>query len=206
MKKEWWVGVVAAALLFGGAAGAMAQAAPEEGGPFRKQKEHGQERGSPANLEMGKRFPMLKEFMEDFKAENPEEFDRLMQLRETDKDAFNAEIRKIMMERRKDGKGGGMAPPMQGVLKSPEEEKCMELGRQYREAQAPEEKERIKADLAESVKAAFDKRLEGQKQRLADLEKEMARIKDAIGKREANRAAVCNQRIDELTRSPELNW
>lgn len=206
MKRQWLTGIVAVALL-GSTVVGLAQPAPEEGGgPPRKQKERMQERGGPGGAEMGKRFPMIKEFLEDFKAENPEEYGRLMQLHETDKDAFNAEIKKIMMERRKDGKGAGLAPPMQGVLRSPEEEKCMDLGRQYQEAQAPAEKERIKADLVVAVKAAFDKRLEGQKQRLADLDKEMARIKGAIEKRDANRDTVCNQRVEELTRNPELNW
>ncbi len=171
-------------------------------GGFRRGR--GREMSPPRGGGMlGKRgeFPELTAgFLEALRRENPEKYERLVKLREEDRQAFFKELRE-MLQARRGNKGAG-----RGRKPAPEELRCRELSRQYHAARDPAEKERLKEELETAVEEAFEARLNGSKERLARIEQEMARFRENIQRLEANREKICETRVQELTRPPELKW
>jgi len=141
----------------------------------------------------------MRELKETLGKENPAEYARLMDLKEKDPAAFRREIQAIMGRRNLMGRRG--SPETMA-----EEEKCFNLSRQFHEAKDPAEAAKIKGELATAVKAAFDKRLQFQRDRLNQMEQQINRIREQIKERETNRDKVCELRMEELTREPKLQW
>jgi len=160
----------------------------------------GDPRGGP---EMAKRLGDIKVLLEELKEEDPKEFERLMELRETDKRAFMQELQKLAR-----AKGGGMGRggPMGRGKPSPEEAKCHELSKLYHQTKDDEEKGRIKAELKAAVEAAFDKRLEDKRTWVQDMTKKLEEHHERIERTKAKRDEICKTRLDDLTRDPELRW
>lgn len=136
-------------------------------------------------------------WMDEFKKENPEDFDRLQKLRTEDPEKFREELRRRMKERMERG--------MQHRA-SRHDAACEELRRAYREAETDEQKAEIKVKLEGAVQEAFDARLADQKEMVERLEKQLEKLKEQIATREANRAEICARRVGELTDDPELRW
>ncbi len=147
----------------------------------------------------GDRFAQAREFLEELKSEQPEEFKRLQELRETDRKAFSTEIRKVMVAKRGKQRGPG-AKARRG------ERKHMELSRRYHKATSAEEKERIKLEIREAVEESFEKTISQAKKRLVALEREIERARDRIERRQAQKAKICEDRVNDLTKDPALRW
>ena len=141
----------------------------------------------------------MRDLLEKLKDEAPEEFERLMQLRQTDRRAFMQEIQKLARTK-------GLDIGRRGPGHSPEERKCDELGKLYQETQDAAEKSRIKTELKAAVEAAFRKRIDMQRQRLAKMEEQIGKIRDGLEQREKNQSKICETRLEELTRDPALRW
>jgi len=160
---------------------------------------------APGELRPGMRGAKMEEAMERFKeqlqTQNPGEYQRLMELREKDPEAYRKEIRDFFAKR---GRGEVAAPGVGTV--SDEEKVCQELAKKFMETKDPAEAAKVKADLQKAVSLAFDKRLERQKQRLADLESRIKTVREQIQTRQANKDKVCELRVEELTRDSSLGW
>ncbi|OPZ28997.1 MAG: hypothetical protein BWZ02_01114 [Lentisphaerae bacterium ADurb.BinA184] len=138
-----------------------------------------------------------QDWMERMRAENPEEFERLRQLREQNPEQFREEVRGRVRERLEGNFQARLSPP---------ERECTELSRQFHEAATPEAKEQLKGRIEAAVDKAFDARLAQQKEMLANMEKQLRQLREEIEAREQNKAAVCTRRVDELTADPRLRW
>jgi len=142
----------------------------------------------------------LERLKERFQQRNPEEFKKLMELRENDPEAFKARMRELTQEAMLKGGPGGMA------LNTPEDAESMKLAKQYQDASTPEEKAKLKEELRKTVANAFDKRLEAQKKRFAEMEEHVTKAKAEFADREKNRSDIIANRVDELTKDPKLRW
>lgn len=178
--------------------------APQPGRPHAGQARWG-ERGRPGGVPgmPGARGGALEEMMERFRnrlqQEDPETYNRLMALRESNPEAFRDEMRELIASRMR-GDAGPLAPV------NAEEVKCVDLARQVREAKTPEAAAAVKAELKKAIEAAFDKRLEQQQQMLQEFQKRMAAIQEQVKERQANKAKICELRLEELTRDESLRW
>jgi hypothetical protein len=141
----------------------------------------------------------VKPMMERLRQENPDEFERLQELHQTDRQQFFTELREMLKQRQAGKTGRSRAP-------SAEEVHCQELAKLYHQTQDQAEKERIRTELESAVQEAFEVRLENSRERLERLEKQIETFKKHIEKLEQNREKIVETRIDELTRPPELNW
>ena len=139
----------------------------------------------------------MKELFEQLKEQDPERFERLTELRETDPDAFREEFRQIMQQRFKARRAGGGGPV---------EQKCVELSGIYRGTKDQGKRQQIKAELRAAVEEAFDARVKERLQRLERMEQEIQRIRQEIEARQGNREEICKRRVDELTQDPEYRW
>lgn len=148
----------------------------------------------------GPRGEITERLRDQFQQRNPEEYKKLMELRDTDPEAFRAKMREIMQKNMQFGGPGGRGMALA------EEEKANEIAKRYLAASAPEEKEQIKAELRKAVEAAFDKRMELQQQRFGDLEGRVKKAKEELETRQKNRDSIIQNRMDELTKDPKLRW
>src|SRR5690606_10857873 len=63
----------------------------------------------------------------------------------------------------------------------------------------------VRTELAKAVEAAFEKRQQAQMAELDELRKRLNEIEAAISKREKNREAIINRRVEELI-NPDVQW
>ncbi len=142
-------------------------------------------------------FAKGREWMEQFRTDNPEEFQRLMKLRESDPEAFRREIMKnagkLMQERRGEGV-------------SEAEKRTHDLAAQYRAAATDAERQKIKTELTDAVKSAFDEQQQRRQEQLAKLEQYLERLRSALEERHAHRDKIVNERVEQITRDPALRW
>ncbi len=110
----------------------------------------------------------------------------------------------------KRGVGGGMAGPgMPGMGPADPEmqeldrrdfelgQQCMELSMRFRHA-PPDEKEKLKKELTESVNGHFEVRQQRRELQLKRLEEELKRLREAIERRSGSREQIVSKRIAEL--------
>jgi len=144
-------------------------------------------------------------FLERLRQERPELHERLTRLYREDRQQFFQEVRSLMRERGLPVPDGEAAP---GRVRrdSPEEQKCLELGRLYQAADGEAEKERLKAEMATAVQAAFEARIGATKERIARLEEQLKDFHQHLDRLEANRDRICAERVEELTKPAELRW
>lgn len=172
----------------------------------------------------GRRGPvmdMLEQYRDKLKKEDPAEFERLMKLKDTDPEAFRKEIRERVMRdggmremarenfANREGMPGGREGGMRDMMRPrpmPEDEKCLDLARQYHDARTPAEKEKLKTDLQAAINLAFEKRLVTQRERVEKMDQQLKQIRDGIATREKNRDKICAERLTELTKDPALRW
>ncbi|HOG52171.1 MAG TPA: hypothetical protein PKY10_16400 [Lentisphaeria bacterium] len=100
--------------------------------------------------------------LEKLKAEDPQEYDRLEQLRKSDVEKFFREIRSRLP--RRDGFTSKI---------SPIEQRCQELSRSYLAAKDDAEKARIEAELRKALKESFDLVISDAQARIERLQKQV---------------------------------
>ncbi|MFA5204998.1 MAG: hypothetical protein WC708_11410, partial [Lentisphaeria bacterium] len=132
--------------------------------------------------------------LDRLRQDNPKEFARLSELRSKNPEQFRKEVRNLL--------GGRMFTGRQ----TEEDKACQELAAKYRAAKSDAEKTALRAEIKTAVNKAFEKRLASQRQRLAELEKQLSKIRDQVKQREADRDTICARRVEELTRDPRYNW
>ena len=128
----------------------------------------------------GRRADGFRMFMEKLKENDPATYERLEKLRVTDRNAYFAELRKLMPAR-------PMVPSKVGLL----ELKCQKLSVQYHEARTEAEKEAIRKELEQAVEEATDAMIADMKERLKMMSERLAEL-------EKNRQAAIEKRVDML--------
>lgn len=207
-----WLWALCAALLFlgdpavvcsqekGGSAERRGMRRRENGGHFS----HSPRRSTTGKGRHGDPRARMKGALEAFeflKTQDPERFKELMQLRDTDPDAFRKRLQEFLATR--SGPGGG-GRHWAGVGAS--EEKCRELAWLYHEAEDETEKEAISRTLLDKIEETFDLRQQGARERLERMEEEIAKIRSLLERRDGKRGKICKVRLEELTRDPALEW
>lgn len=172
--------------------------------------------------EPGGEPPPIQRLMQHWKERNPEEFERMKALREQDPAAFRRELQRKLAEARETHsqgrrlmnemgmRGGPGGPGDDREPMSPEmraaELQIRQLAEAWRKATAPEEKERLTAELKVALSKAFDQREQMRAQRLADMEKKLNELRTVMDERRSRRDAIIEKRLQELTDGAKLAW
>lgn len=136
-------------------------------------------------------------WLQMLKEKQPEEYERLQELRESDPEAFLDEIRKRFRQHIKSRMRKHVGP---------HNRECMELAKKYHDAENPEEKAELKQELQDAVKKAFDARVEQQAAMIKRMEERLNKLRDHLAARKANRDEICAERVENLTRKPAMQW
>ncbi|NLF16990.1 MAG: hypothetical protein GX595_07005 [Lentisphaerae bacterium] len=170
-----------------------------EGGPRPGQP------GGPLRRREGAATMAPAEFMERLRQERPEEHERLSRLYREDPKRFFQETQALVREM---GVQLGAAHPAGARLRreSPEEQACLDLSRRFREAADPAAQAQLKTELAAAIETAFEARLKASKERIARLEKQLLEVREKLQRLEANREAICAERLQDLTQPDDLRW
>lgn len=163
--------------------------------------------------------PPVQILMQHWQKENPEEFARMKKLREEDPQAFRAELHRKLQEARKarggrrmdgefvrpGGGPGGDFDPGNPQMKEAED-KIRDLAQAWRSAPTEEEKQKVKTELVTALNEAFDVREQVRRERLAQMEKKLAELRTSLEQRTAQRQAIIEKRLNELTEGEKLVW
>ena len=117
----------------------------------------------------------FRKVWERLQKENPEEAARLEKLKQTNREEYYRELRKLFPPQVR-------VPSMTMKL----DQQCWELGRQYKNARTEEERKAIRKELEELVEKSFEAMVQESKDRLEMLQKqlqEMEEKKDEINKK-----------------------
>lgn len=138
----------------------------------------------------------ISKWLENMKNENPEEYERLSNLRQSNPTEFRQEMLKRHLERRRD----------KVRRDSKHEEETLELAEQFRKAETDEEKNDLREKLKEAVYNAFDANLRSSQERIERMEKELQKLREHLERRKAKKERICEARILDLTLDEELQW
>jgi hypothetical protein len=82
-----------------------------------------------------------------------------------------------------------------------------ELARKLRDAKAEADKDKLKAQLAETLEKQFDLRQKRHTTEIENLEAQVKKLKELVQKRQEARRDIINKRLDQLQREAEgLGW
>ncbi len=176
--------------------------------------------------------PPIELFFEMMRQRNPEEFERLRRLRETDPAAFRAELaERIQRERGRRGVDGGplgrrgippyderearRAPPARGDgdvlhIRTPEldkmESKTRELARAFREAKSEDERSKMKEELRGEIARLFDLRERLRRERVEQMRERLEKVEQLLADRAAHREAIIERRLNEMSGADATAW
>ena len=180
--------------------------------------------------------PHIQRFLDMLRQQNPTEFDRMKKLRAEDPEAFRQELHaRLQRERERRGidgapgngqmmrgmagdmrdrmaramKDGGPGPDGMNV-RSPEidrlEQKSRDLAQAYRKAADDAEKTRLQGELKAALSEAFDLRESIRRERFAQMEARVKKVREMMDQRQAQRDAIIERRLQELTEGEKLAW
>lgn len=141
--------------------------------------------GGPNNMGPQKGFHRGDEFRniwEKFQKEKPEEAARLENLKRTNREEYFRELRKLFPMKVR-------VPNMTMKL----DQKCWELGRQYKIARTEEERKAIRKELEEMVEKSFEAMVQESRDRLEALQKKLQDM-------EMNKEKINKQRLEMFMR------
>lgn len=82
-----------------------------------------------------------------------------------------------------------------------------QLAQQYVKTDKEDEKRDLRKKLTDVLSQQFDTRMQQQKKELEDLEKEIAHLRDVIGKRQASKEKIVERHVEQLLLDAEgLGW
>lgn len=136
-------------------------------------------------------------WLDDFRKNNPDEYSRLMRLKEENPEEFRRRLGELARKRMRQRWKSKMPP---------EERRCIELSEKYHKAKTPDQKQKILAELRKAVEAAFDARIRERLRRVDAMEQRLKQIRAQIQERQANKDKICEVRVEELTRDPKYRW
>ena len=142
---------------------------------------------------------LARQVIDALRRENPAKFEELMQLRRTDQKAFMEQLQKLGQEWWQHNRKGKVPASREELL-------CRELSWRYHDTQDEAEREKLRVELAEAVELAFAARVKTLETRVERMEQELKKFQDRLQELKESRKAVCEGRVEELLRPPELNW
>jgi hypothetical protein len=87
------------------------------------------------------------------------------------------------------------------------QEEASTLAQKLAKTEKEDEKREIRKKLTDILNQQFDQHIEQQKKELADLEKQIADLKEVLKKRLDNKSAIVDRRIDQLMQEAQgLGW
>ena len=203
MHAMLWVSLLSGACLLVGVASAQAESKdegtsrPPRGLPFAGERPTHRIEAPNGGPGMGGNRGGVRDVLERYREQNPEEFERLRKLREEDPETFRTEMQERMRER--------FGAAMQ-ARNSEFDRESTELAAQYRQAKTDEERAVLKAKIEAAVQAAFDRRIEANREMIKNLEDQISRLKEQVSERESRRQEICSKRLEELIGDPGLKW
>jgi flagellar motility protein MotE (MotC chaperone) len=100
---------------------------------------------------------------------------------------------------------GGTVEWVQGGLNF--RDQSHQLAKKYVTSQKEDDKKEIRKQLAEVLAKQFEAQVKQQEKELADLEKQIASLKATLKKRQDNKTAIIDRRIEQLIQDAEgLGW
>lgn len=142
---------------------------------------------------------LARQVVEALRRENPAKFEELMLLRRTDQKAFMEQLQKLGQEWWQRNRKGRAPATREELI-------CQELSWRYHDTKDEAEREKLRTELAEAVEVAFAARVKALETRAAHMEEELKKFQDRLAELKQSRQAVCESRIEELLRPPQLNW
>ena len=86
------------------------------------------------------------------------------------------------------------------------DQKTYDLAKENHQAESAAEKNEIKAALLELLNESFDEKTEIHNEHLERLQKQINDASIILKIRQANKAVICNERLDYLLGDPKLRW
>lgn len=87
------------------------------------------------------------------------------------------------------------------------DQQSFQLSEQYRKANSPDEKQRIKSQLTDVLNQLFDVREKNKQGEIKHLEEELARLKSTMTDRQKNKNQIVTERLKEmLDEMDSLKW
>ena len=147
----------------------------------------------------------VETWLKGVKERNPEEFERLNKLREEDPEAFQKALRERLEKMRE----GGSKLHDEFVRRHPElakqDQETRKLLEAYKTA-SPDDKKQIRAELKKKLGETFEVREKARQEMIQHLESQLGQLKKDADKRKANRDAIIERRVKELTENDPLAW
>lgn len=199
--------------------------------PFKRGRDHDRKRD--------RRGPPVEQWLNNLRKSNPEDFERLRQLRRDDPHAFMQEIQgrigreriRLFLEQHpevrsiveklpesernqlfsalmenapKHRQRHGDAPKEEREIRALEEA-THHLATKYRKA-PEEEKAALREELRTKLAESFDRKEALQRSHVEKTEAKITNLKAGLEKRQANRDAIIDKRLVELTEGDPLAW
>lgn len=162
--------------------------------------------------------PPVQRFFDLLKERDPAEYARLKELRENDPDSFRAELAKRLagLRERRGARGepdvrdmrepgrhmGRSANRDRGPEHNPELEMAERLAKEtaaaVRTATSDEEKKKLMAQLKDEVGDIFNIRETMRRERIRQMEDHVAKIKQVLDERRAQREEIIERRVNQL--------
>jgi len=150
---------------------------------------------SAANLKkgggdaFGDKGGLFRKFISEL---SQEDLEKLKKLNKENPEAFKEEMRKRMESKRSEFEG--------------QNSKASELAGKFHSAQNDNEKAKIKDELRNSVKKEFDSKMEMNRKRLEQAEKQLGEFKVKLDERKKKADEIIDGRVGDLLKDPGMKW
>jgi hypothetical protein len=103
--------------------------------------------------------------------------------------------------------GGHGGPNAFWVEHAPLQAQATRLAQQFAKSEKDEEKKELRKKLTDILNQLFDAHIQQQEKEMADLEKQLAELKALLKKRQDNKSAIVDRRIDTLVQEANgMGW
>lgn len=121
-----------------------------------------------------------------------DDLEKLKKLSKDNPEAFREEIRKRMESKRTEFDG--------------QNSNATELAEKIRKTQSDTEKAKLKAELRNSVKDEFEKKMEINRKRLEQAEKQLGEFRLKLDERTQKADEIIDGRVNDLLKDPGMKW
>lgn len=178
---------------------------PERGGP-EKRPVGPRGKLEPGSGPMPGQVPALEEWLRGLKDRNPEEYERLMRLREEEPELFRREIRTkleaIREDRRRQNMEEWKGTGRQGAEEREEFERALQKGVEaWKSAESDEARGRIEREIREQIHAGLQRRMRMQEERLGELERQIDELRRNMTRQREAADRIVEERIKMMLHS-----
>jgi hypothetical protein len=176
-------------------------------GKDKERKHSGKDEERPEHKHFGDRFrrnamqnrPEVKEFLTQLQQESPDEYKKLMELREKNSREFGEHLRERIKEMMELRRVKDKDPEMYAIRKKEHElnRKVKQLAGEIRRTSGPEREKKI-AELKGALEESFGMRTMMRQREIGHMEKELEKMKQQAQKRQQNKDIIIDQRLKEL--------